>query len=59
MVSLDVQFLPDVDIPCPDSPGRRYGKEAEKIKYSGKAGRAYSLPDLMALDVRSAMEACS
>jgi len=59
VVSLDVQFLPDVDIPCPDCRGRRYGKEAEKIKYSGKAGRAYSLPDLMALDVRSAMEACS
>ena len=31
-VSLDVQFLPDVDIPCPDCRGSRYGHEAEAIQ---------------------------
>mgnify|MGYP000264836099 CR=1 FL=1 len=32
MISLDVQFLPDVDIPCPDCGGSRYGKEAGLIR---------------------------
>ena len=57
-ISLDVQFLPDVDIPCPQCRGSRYGKEAEKIRYLRKDGKGYSLPDLMAMDVNSALEAC-
>ncbi len=36
VISLDVQFLPDVDIPCPDCHGSRYVKEAYKIRYQGK-----------------------
>lgn len=31
-ISLDVQFLPDVDIPCPDCRGSRYGREAYAIQ---------------------------
>ena len=31
-ISLDVQFLPDVDIPCPDCRGSRYAKEAYLIR---------------------------
>ncbi len=58
-VSLDVQFLPDVDIPCPECRGRRYGKEAFQIRRTGKDGTSLSLPDLMALSVDEALEACS
>ena len=58
-ISLDVQFLPDVDIPCPDCRGRRYGKECGSIRRKGKNGGEYSLPELMAMDVNHALEACS
>ena len=58
VISLDVQFLPDVEIPCPDCRGSRYGREAEKIRCRSRAGREFSLPDLMAMDIRQALEAC-
>ena len=58
-ISLDVQFLPDVDIPCPDCRGSRYGKEAEAVLCPAPDGKGYSLPQLMAMDVRQAMEVCS
>ena len=57
-ISLDVQFLPDVDIPCPDCRGSRYAKEAKKILYRNKAGEERSLPELMDMDVNSALEFC-
>ena len=57
-ISLDVQFLPDVDIPCPDCRGSRYSKQAENIKYGTKAKKSYSLPELMAMDVNHALAAC-
>ena len=57
-ISLDVQFLPDVDIPCPACRGTRYAKDAEGVRYQTKSGLAYSLPELMAMDVRTALEAC-
>ncbi len=58
-VSLDVQFLPDVDIPCPECSGSRYSKEAWAVKYCAADGAAYSLPELMAMDVSTALKACS
>ena len=58
-ISLDVQFLPDVDIPCPDCRGTRYRREAHEVCRTGKNGRAHSLPDLMAMSVDQALEACS
>ena len=57
-ISLDVQFLPDVDIPCPQCRGSRYAKEAERVKYEKKEGQAWSLPELMAMDVNTALNAC-
>ena len=57
-ISLDVQFLPDVDIPCPQCRGSRYAKEAERVKYKKKEGQAWSLPELMAMDVNTALKAC-
>ena len=58
-ISLDVQFLPDVDVPCPDCGGSRYGKAAWQVRRKGKDGRALSLPELMKLSVDEAMQACS
>lgn len=58
VVSLDVQFLPDVTIPCPDCRGSRYGKAAYDLKLTNKAGRTVSLPELMDMDVNSALDFC-
>ena len=57
-VSLDVQFLPDVDIPCPSCHGSRYARDAWRIRYANKAGESHSLPELMDLDVASALSFC-
>lgn len=57
-VSLDVQFLPDVEVPCPDCRGSRYSKEAEGIKYVAKSQEMFSLSEIMAMDVNHALEAC-
>ena len=57
-VSLDVQFLPDVDIPCPECRGSRYAKEAWQIRHVSRSGEALSLPELMALDVNTALGFC-
>ena len=58
-ISLDVQFLPDVEIPCPECRGSRYAKAADTIRYTSKAGQSYSLPELMDMDVRTALDACT
>ena len=52
-IDLDVQFLPDVVIPCPECHGSRYGREAYQLRHGD-----YSLPELMAMDVNTALEAC-
>lgn len=53
VIDLDVQFLPDVTIPCPECHGSRYGKDAGQVRHG-----EYSLPDLMAMDVNTALEVC-
>ncbi|MBU5435001.1 excinuclease ABC subunit UvrA [Pseudoflavonifractor sp. MSJ-37] len=58
-ISLDVQFLPDVDIPCPQCRGSRYGKDTGRIVCRTKSGRACTLPELMDMDVSSALEVCA
>ncbi len=57
-ISLDVQFLPDVDIPCPECHGARYAKDAGKVRYHSRSGRDFSLPELMAMDIHTALDAC-
>ena len=57
-VSLDIQFLPDVEIPCPECGGSRYRKEASRIVRASKDGRSLSLPEIMEMSVDEAMEAC-
>ncbi len=54
-ISLDVQFLPDVDIPCPDCHGSRYGHAAFEIRR--KSG--HTLPQLMEMSVDEALDACA
>lgn len=53
VINLDVQFLPDVEIPCPECGGSRYSKTVEDIKYKGN-----SLAKLMSMDVNTAIDAC-
>ena len=55
-ISLDVQFLPDVDIPCPECHGLRYGKDVKNIRIKGCDGE-YSIADIMEMDVSSAIKA--
>ncbi len=57
-INLDVQFLPDVEIPCPECRGSRYARQAGDVKYIAKNGKAYSLPELMDMDINSALKAC-
>ena len=54
-ISLDVQFLPDVDIECPDCRGSRYAPEADAIHRKTKDGRELTLPQLMAMSVDQAL----
>ncbi|HJA65306.1 MAG TPA: excinuclease ABC subunit UvrA [Candidatus Mediterraneibacter cottocaccae] len=70
IISLDVQFLPDVKITCPQCRGSRYDKAADRIRYVDKKKKAgniardavpaagYSLPELMAMDINTALKAC-
>ncbi len=59
VISLDVQFLPDVEIPCPDCGGSRYGREAGLIRrMPKKGGQENSLPELMDMSVDEALAAC-
>ena len=53
VINLDVQFLPDVEIPCPECGGSRYSKIVDDIKYKGN-----SLAKLMSMDVNTAIDAC-
>ena len=57
-ISLDVQFLPDVEVPCPDCRGSRYARCTGEIKYISKDLKSYSLPQLMAMDINHALIAC-
>lgn len=53
VIDLDVQFLPDVTISCPECRGSRYGRDAGRVRHG-----EYSLPELMAMDVNTALETC-
>ena len=58
VISLDVQFLPDVEIPCPACHGSRYAREANDVKLIDKHGRTTTLPRLMDCDVHTALDLC-
>ena len=58
VISLDVQFLPDVEIPCPACHGSRYARAADDVKLSAKHGRTITLPRLMDCDLHTALDLC-
>ncbi|WP_370465801.1 excinuclease ABC subunit UvrA [Nocardia sp. GTS18] len=58
-IELDVQFLPDVDIICPDCDGSRYAPAADTIRRSPHGDDTHeglSLPQLLACTVTEAIE---
>ena len=59
VISLDVQFLPDVNIPCPDCLGSRYSRQAGLVHRENAAGERHSLPEFMDMDVNHATDACA
>lgn len=54
-ISLDVQFLPDVEITCPDCHGKRYSRECDEIIYHNK-DISFTLPELMSMYVKTALK---
>ncbi len=58
VISLDVQFLPDVEIDCPSCKGSRYSKEAQKFRRISRRGNELSLPQLMEMTVDEALTEC-
>ncbi|MCC8050355.1 MAG: excinuclease ABC subunit UvrA [Clostridiales bacterium] len=58
-INLDVQFLPDVTVTCTACRGSRYSREAEQVQWKGHDGNGYSLPQLMDMDINTALEVCS
>ena len=59
VISLDVQFLPDVEIPCTECRGSRYSRDADEIRHENKHGGSYTLPELMDMDINTALKACT
>lgn len=59
IISLDVQFLPDVNIQCPECRGSRYSRTAGLIRRENSGGEFYSLPELMDMDINDALAACN
>lgn len=59
VIDLDVQFLPDVEIPCPECHGSRYAREADQVRLPAPDGTSYSLPDLMEQDINTALPLCA
>ena len=57
-INLDVQFLPDVDIPCPSCRGSRYDKIAGTIHLANQDNESHSLPELMDMDIHTALGFC-
>lgn len=58
-ISLDVQFLPDVHIPCPTCQGSRYAPAAGEVKLTNRKGISRTLPEVMAMDVDDAVTFCA
>ena len=59
IVSLDVQFLPDVDIACPECHGSRYSSDASLIHCHTRSGKSFTMPQIMASDLSDAMDLCA
>ena len=51
IISMDVQFLPDIEMTCNSCDGTRYSHDVDKIYYNN-----YSIKDVMQLTIRQAVE---
>ena len=55
-VDLDIQFLPDVTIPCPSCEGRRYRPEADAVRLATPGRpRGLTMPQMLAMSVDEAL----
>ena len=59
VISLDVQFLPDVEIPCTGCRGSRYSRDADAVRHENRHGGTCTLPQLMDMDINTALTACT
>ncbi|QNQ83683.1 excinuclease ABC subunit UvrA [Lactobacillus sp. PV037] len=50
IVTLDIQFLPDMQQTCPTCQGKRYNEQIQEVKWQG-----YSIVDILNLDVNEAL----
>ena len=50
-ISLDIQYLPDMDIKCPDCNGKRYSKEVLSVKWKG-----FNIAEILELSIDEATE---
>lgn len=50
VVTLDIQFLPDMQQVCPECNGDRYNQDVQVVKWHG-----YSIVDILKMDVREAL----
>ncbi len=57
IISLDVQFLPDVDIPCPQCRGSRYDRASDAVRYHSQDGKDYAISQIMDMSVTQALAA--
>ena len=49
--TIEMNFLPDVYVKCPDCQGKRYNRETLEIKYRGK-----SINDILNMDINQALQ---
>ena len=59
VISLDVQFLPDVEIPCTGCSGSRYSRDADAVRHENRHGGTCTLPQLMDMDINTALPVCT
>lgn len=59
VISLDVQFLPDVEIPCTGCRGSRYSRDADAVRHENRHGGTCTLPQLMDMDINTALTVCT
>ncbi len=51
VIKIEMHFLPDVYVKCPECHGKRYNREALEIKYKGK-----TISDVLAMTIEQACE---
>ena len=59
VINLDVQFLPDVEIPCTGCHGSRYSRDADAVRHENRHGGTCTLPQLMDMDINTALTVCT